>query len=136
MSKTKIYLGVFLIFLFGALVGALGTDLYIEQKISRFKTRDPLKREQAYLKLLTKRLGLTERQQMEIGRIMEESRYEMLGLKEKYEPQLEAVHNRRLDRIEERLNDTQKDEWKKIRMKYSKRFKDRGIEKARPRPQS
>jgi len=132
MNKTKIFIGVFLIFLLGVLVGSLGSGIYIKEEMSRFRTEAPSKREQAYLKRLTEKLELTERQQMEIGKILEESRNEMLELKKQYQPQLEAVRNRRINLIQEKLNDTQKEKWEEIRRKYVKRFKNSRVEKTRP----
>ena len=62
MKKWKLVAGVLLVFVFGVLIGSLGTGFYHQYLFDRFR-KDPAERKAFVLKKFSERLDLTENQQ-------------------------------------------------------------------------
>lgn len=71
MKKWKLVAGVLLVFVFGVLIGSLGTGFYHQYLFGRFR-KDPAERKAFVLKKFSERLDLTENQQMVFKTIIDQ----------------------------------------------------------------
>ena len=71
MKKWKLVAGVLLVFVFGVLIGSLGTGFYHQYLFDRFR-KDPAERKAFILKKFSERLDLTENQQKAFKAIIDQ----------------------------------------------------------------
>ena len=106
MAKVKLWLGVFLVFVLGMLVGALGSHFVIKHRIERFVKEGPP--HIVFLKKLSAELGLTPAQQLEIEKILDQGHQKFEIFREKTFPQLKAIIDNSTKQIKAKLNVEQK----------------------------
>ena len=126
MNKIKLTAGVILVFLVGALAGALGTGIYFKQRIGRFADGGPPVpvRVQTLLKKFSDELDLTDVQRTELEKILLESQEKILALGRKIFPEIEEINEQSFASIKDKLNSEQKEKLDIIHQKM-KRFHDR-----------
>jgi Spy/CpxP family protein refolding chaperone len=71
MKKWKLVAGVLLVFVFGALIGSLGTGFYHQYLFDRFR-KDPADRKAFVLKKFSEKLDLTENQKKAFKTIIDQ----------------------------------------------------------------
>ena len=71
MKKWKLVAGVLLVFVFGVVIGSLGTGFYHQFLFDRFR-KDPAERKAFVLKKFSERLDLTENQQTAFKTIIDQ----------------------------------------------------------------
>ena len=121
MNKLKVWAGIVLVLLLGALAGSLATGIYFKHKIERFSKgeRPPIK--VVLMKKLSDELDLTERQRVEIEEILDELEAKLLDLRRKHRPELEKLFDHSFGSIREKLNSEQKKEFDEIREELRRR---------------
>ncbi len=119
-KKIKIIAGVTAVFFLGVLAGSLGTGIYVKHRIGRFIKGDLPERHAAIMKKLTARLELTDSQQAEIGKIVEDSLTELYAFRQKHSAESEAIIDRAVEKIKEKLNEDQRQKMDELRIKLKK----------------
>jgi len=121
MNKLKVWAGIGLLLLLGALAGSLATGMYFKHKIERFskEERPPIKA--ILMKKLSHELDLTERQRVEIEEILDQLQANLLDLRRKHRPELEKLFHHSFGSIREKLNSEQKKEFDEIREELRRR---------------
>lgn len=93
MRRWKLIIGITLIFMVGALAGALGTGLYFRQKMEQLEKfrRGGSKKIDLLVKQFTRDLDLTKEQQAEVRKIIEKSESEIEDIRQKYLPKIKSI---------------------------------------------
>ena len=124
MTKIKLAAGIILLLLLGAVAGSVGTGIYIRHRIEHIGPPKPHKAH-FLLRKLSRELDLTETQQVEIGKILEESHTEITALRRKFVPEIKEITDQSFARIKKKLNKEQKQKLDKLHGKL-KRWRKRG----------
>lgn len=126
MNKLKLIAGIVLIFCVGAFAGALGTGAYFTHRFERFARpghHPPIAR--LLMERLTYKLDLTRSQQAEVRAILDQTRIKLHDLRNKYQPEMEAIIESSLQLAKEKLNAEQKKKIDEMYAKLKKRWRDR-----------
>jgi hypothetical protein len=126
MNKLKLLVGIVLLFCVGAFAGVLGTGAYFSHRFEHFTRgghRPPITR--LLMERLTYRLNLTKSQQAEVRRIMEQTRIKLQDLREKYQPEMEAVIENGLQSVKQDLNEEQRTKIDEMYSKLKARWQER-----------
>jgi len=114
MSKLKLWVGIILVFVLGALVGSFGAGMYIKHKFTSFFFEGPGNGPPPpppvmhfLMRRIDRQLDLTEKQRIEIEKIMDESMEEFHNIRQKYHPEMKTIVEKNFDRIKEKLNSEQ-----------------------------
>jgi hypothetical protein len=124
MNKIKLTMGIILLLLLGAIAGSVGTGIYIRHRIEHISPVNPPKAH-FLLRKLTRELDLTETQQVEVGKILEESHTELTALRRKFLPEIKEITDQSFASIKKKLNKEQKQKLDKLHGKL-KRWRKRG----------
>jgi len=124
MNRIKLVIGIILLLLLGAVAGSVGTGIYIRHRIEHIAPGKPPKAH-FLLRKLSRELDLTEAQQVEIGKILEESHTEISDLRRKFLPEIKEITDQSFALIKEKLNEEQKQKLDKLHGKL-KRWRKRG----------
>ncbi len=124
MNKIKLAVGIILLLLLGAVAGSVGTGIYIRHRIEHIAPAKPPKAH-FLLRKLSRELDLTETQQVEIGKILDESHTEITALRRKFLPEIKEITDQSFALIKEKLNEEQKQKLDKLHGKL-KRWRKRG----------
>ncbi|NIO03760.1 MAG: hypothetical protein GTN74_03855 [Proteobacteria bacterium] len=111
----KLWAGIVLVFLLGALAGSLATGIYFKHGIERFAKgeRPPIK--VVLMKKLSHELDLTETQRVGIEQILDQLQAKLLDLRRKHRPEFERLFNHSFGSVREKLNSDQKKRLDEIR---------------------
>jgi hypothetical protein len=109
MSKLKLSVGVILLVLVGALIGSLGTGLFIKQRSERFALGGPGPPEGAgfIIKRLAPRLDLTDDQRIEIEQLFDDYNEKILDVRSQYLPEIKKINDQIFSSLREKLNEEQ-----------------------------
>ena len=124
MNRIKLVIGIILLLLLGAVAGSVGTGIYIRHRIEHIAPGKPPKAH-FLLRKLSRELDLTEAQQVEIRKILEESHTEISDLRRKFLPEIKEITDQSFALIKEKLNEEQKQKLDKLHGKL-KRWRKRG----------
>ena len=109
MNKAKLAIGVFLIFFMGMCAGYLGRVYYFKYLENKLYSGELNVDDRSFvlLKKLSERLDLTEVQKHEVNKIIQESEQETFNLRRNYLPEMQAITERSLLLIKQKLNTDQ-----------------------------
>ncbi len=104
MNKTKVkaIAGVLIVFLLGALFGALGTGLFIRHKFREF-TEGKASFQKFFMRRLTRELKLTDEQESEVRKILEQTGVEIRQFLRDSHGAFEKIMQRRNTQLKEIL---------------------------------
>ncbi len=114
MNKLKLWTGIILVFLLGALAGSFGMGMYIKHKFTRLAFEDneegppPPPLTYFLMRKLEKDLELTDDQTQEIKKIMDDAKEDFHRIRQEYHPEMRAIVERSFERIREKLNPEQR----------------------------
>jgi hypothetical protein len=99
MNKTKLSIGVFLVFLVGVLAGSLGMGMYLKHQMKRFEPggHPPPVRHGFIMKRLSRELDLTDAQRVEIEKIVKDSEAKFFAIRKKFMPEIEEIAERKAE---------------------------------------
>lgn len=123
-SKLKFAASVALVFLVGALAGALGGSIYFKVRIEKIFHGGPPKGE-IILERLTEHLDLTPTQLEEIRPIVMASGKKLLDLRRQFLPQIKHLHEQVRAQIRTKLDEKQKRKFDEFNERLEKRFRGR-----------
>jgi len=121
MNRLKVWAGIVLVFLLGALAGSLGTGIYFKHRIERFAKggRPPIK--MILMKKLSHEIDWTETQRVEIEEILDQLEIKFLDLRRKHRPELAKLFDHSFESMREKLNSEQKKKLDEIREELRRR---------------
>jgi len=121
MNRLKVWAGIVLVFLLGALAGSLVTGIYFKHRIERFAKggRPPIT--MVLMKKLSHEIDLTETQRVEIEEILGQLQAKLLDLRRKRRPELDKLFDHSFGLIREKLNSEQKKRFDEIPEELRKR---------------
>lgn len=128
MNKTKLSIGVFLVFLVGVFAGSLGMGMYLKHQMKRFEpgVPPPPERHGFIMKRLSRELDLTETQRVEIEKIVKDSEAKFFAIRNQFMPEIEEIADQSFAAIKEKLNADQQTKLERIeeriRTRHAKAF--------------
>jgi Spy/CpxP family protein refolding chaperone len=125
MKRLKLVIGVTLVFLAGALAGSLGTGIYLRHKMEAFEggRHGGPERTSFLVKRFTHDLDLTDAQQAEVKKIIEESEEKIMAIRQQYLPEIKGIIGQSFALMREKLSPEQQ---KKLDTLYEKLERSRG----------
>jgi Spy/CpxP family protein refolding chaperone len=124
MNKTKLSIGVFLVFLVGVLAGSLGMGIYVKYQLEKFGPGGPPPppRHGVIMKRLSRELDLTQTQRTELKKILEESEAKISAIRDQFMPKIEEIADQSFAAMKEKLNADQQKKLERIKEKIDNRF--------------
>jgi Spy/CpxP family protein refolding chaperone len=107
MSRTTLWFGLMVLFLAGALTGAVGTSLYYQYADEHRWDNGPAGRQERIMKRLTQELSLTSSQQAEIHPIVKRAHLEILRVRVDHQPDVDRILGSGMDEIKTKLSPEQ-----------------------------
>lgn len=132
MAKTKFIAGLALIFLLGALAGALGTGFYFKGHLEEFLKEGPPK--DKIMHRLTKVLELTREQQEKIEPIIAEAHAKIVELRQKTFPEVKRIRENSFALIKKELNEDQQEKLEYLKKRLEKHWPRRHTSPPPPPP--
>ena len=125
MNRTKIKLvaGIVALFIIGGVIGLLGDRLYMEHKLRRLTEFNSEQRKAYILQKYTKELHLTEAQQVEIRKIIDEKSDEIAQNTQRYKEDIDKIRQRYDERIKALLNPEQRELYDEMKQRIKERWK-------------
>lgn len=122
MKRLKLIIGVTLVFLAGALAGSLGTGIYLRHKMEAFEggTHGGPEMTSFLVKRFTHDLDLTQAQQAEVRKIIEESEEKIMAVRHQYLPEIKGIIDQNLALMREKLSPEQQKKLDKLREKLER----------------
>ncbi len=115
-NAVKVYLT--LVFLSGAVVGGVALQLFNGSSVRGFNPADARKR---YAEEMRERLKLTPEQSQKLEAIFKSTHERFRVLREKYQPEVKAIQEEHADSIRRMLNETQRQEYDRMRQERDSR---------------
>jgi hypothetical protein len=126
MRHLKPIAGILLVFILGALTGALAARFYSAFESGRPHHRRGLEeRVEFIMKRLTDDLDLSATQQKEIRQIVASTEKKVQSIRAEYGPKLRALHDASIEEIKTRLTPGQQTELDRIQAEWKRRRADR-----------
>ncbi len=120
MKKLKIFVGIAMFFIVGALSGSIGTGIYVRYKIDQYiKNGSPLTKYYLMNHVIHK-LDLSNDQKIEFEKVVNKIQEDINKLREKHRPEAETILSEGFKEIEKQLNTEQKQKLDKIKAKRNK----------------
>ena len=107
MSRVTLWAGLIVIFLAGALIGAVGTSLYYQYEDEQRWERGPAARQERIMNRLTQELALSASQQLELEPIVAHAHLEILRLRVHHQQDVDRILASGMDDLKTRLSPDQ-----------------------------
>lgn len=91
LSRGTLWTGLLVLFLAGALTGAVGTALYYQYEDEHRWDRGPAARQERIMKRLTQELSLSPAQRAEIDPIVNRAHLDILRLRVQHQPDVDRI---------------------------------------------
>jgi len=126
-SKFSIAAYVLAVFLSGIVVGGFGQRLYMARSVGATgrMPRNPEEFRKAYVDDMRSRLRLDEPQLARLHTILDETRESYKAFKEQHKPEMKAIHDTQVAKINAILNDSQRAEYGRFRAEREKLMQER-----------
>ena len=124
MTKWKLFAGVTLVFVLGALAGSLGTGFYLKQRFEPF-TREHSDKKSFIMKRLTHRLDLTEDQSRKVEEIVDRMQQEHRQYFKRRRPQMKKFITQSVTELKRELNPEQQEKLDRMIRRFDERRKRR-----------
>lgn len=120
MIRLKLWLGLILVFILGALAGSLGTALYYKDRTERLTRYGHSARSHLLLKRLSDELNLTDVQKKEIGIIVDQFHTKLSHIKRSVRPDIKKLRDESFLAIKACLTDDQKKKFDELRKRLER----------------
>lgn len=122
-TKVKLVAGIVALFIIGGIIGLLGDRLYMEHKLRRLTEFNSEQRKAYILQKYTKELHLTEAQQVEIRKIIDEKSEEIAQNTQRYKADIDKIRQRYDERIKALLTPEQRQLYEEMKQRIKERWK-------------
>ncbi|MDP2382218.1 MAG: hypothetical protein Q8N00_05385 [Nitrospirota bacterium] len=122
MVPGKLWGGLLVLFIAGALMGIAGTTLYHQYEQDHRWDRGPAARQERIMKRLIHELALTSAQQAEIEPIVKRTHVEILQVRFQHQPEVEQALTRGMAEIKTKLSAGQQAELDKLYATLQRRW--------------
>lgn len=122
MGKTKIWIGICLIFFAGTCIGAIGSGLIIRHKLFAILSEGQPAVFRLVSKRLTRKLDLTPEQQVKVNATIQETQQRLAALRNRYQPETRIILGEGLAAIHKELSPPQQEKLNTLRQKMRSRF--------------
>jgi len=122
MTRWKVWGGLTLLFLSGALIGGVVTHCYVHAQLESRWEEGHKARKPWMMQRLTRSLDLTADQQTSLGPIVGQAQDELLALRAQQQPQVEAIWNRALAAVKPSLSPEQQRKLDEFQKKLQRRW--------------
>jgi hypothetical protein len=116
---------MFVVFLSGTLVGALGQHLYSVRTVAAQPQRKPDEWRHKYVAELTSRLKLDDGQVQKLNAILDDTRDQFRVVKSKYRAEMDGIHTQQVEKVRGILTASQQAEYENIRQERERLMKER-----------
>jgi hypothetical protein len=125
MNKTKLSIGVVLVFLAGVFAGSLGMGIYLKHQLKGFEPGGhpppPHERHDFIMKRLSNELDLTEAQRIEIEKIVEDSEAKIFAIRRQYLPEIKKIVDQSFSLMKDKLDPKQQEKLKELHERLKNR---------------
>ncbi len=129
-SNLSLVLSLLVVFASGAVVGALGHRYYaLNTVVAKEGPKSPEEYRRLYMSEMHSRLKLNADQEQKLAKILDETRDKFRAQREKARPEMKAIQDEQVARINEMLSPEQQTEYDKLRKERDEKRK--ADEKAR-----
>lgn len=138
-SSLSVALSLLLVFLSGIAVGVFGHGYYTSTttKAKSDRPRTPEDYRRAYLDEMGKRLTLSQAQKEQLNLILDDTRTKYREVRERHKPEMKAIQDEQVDKINAMLTAPQQAEYAKMRAeREAKRQADEKGRGPKPAPSS
>jgi hypothetical protein len=125
MKSWRLFGGIALIFVLGAVAGSAATFYYHEYRTTR-SFQDPAARKARIMKRLTRDLNLTQEQQRQFGTLVDDFVREREALDQRIGTEIRKSLDADYLRMKEKLDPEQQKKLEELRAKHEARIKHRG----------
>lgn len=126
MRQLKPIVGILIVFILGALTGALTARFYATFESGRpHHRRSPEERVEFIMKHLTDDLDLSATQKKEIRPIVASTEEKIQSIKNEYAPGIRALHDASIEEIKTRLTPGQRAKLDRMHAEWKRRRQDR-----------
>lgn len=122
MTPGKLWGGLVVLFLAGALTGIAGTTLYHQYEQERRWERGPAAKQERIMKRLVHELALTPAQQAEVEPIVSRTHVEILKLRFLLQPELEQALTQGMAELKTKLSAQQQEQLDNLYAKLQRRW--------------
>ncbi|HKW85850.1 MAG TPA: hypothetical protein VJM82_02160 [Nitrospiraceae bacterium] len=123
MARGKLWAGLVVLFLAGALTGIVGTSLYHRYEQEHRWEQGPAARQERIMKRLTHELSLTSAQQADIEPIVSRVHVEILQLRFAHQSEIEQILTRGIGDLKIKLSPDQQEKLDGLYTKLQQRWK-------------
>jgi len=110
MKRTKVWLGLFLIFFSGLAIGVAGSSFLMKEHLKGFARGGPGRMNRFFITKVTRDLDLTEKQRDKIHQIIEQDRDRVRSLSSAFGDSMKTITERQLDQIKVHLDPAQREQ--------------------------
>lgn len=131
-SNTAIAVWMLAVFLTGTAVGAFGHRLYTVKSVIASPAQPPRSPDEwrrQFMDEMHTRLKLDSEQVTQLGTILDDTRVKFRAVRDKYKPEMKALHDEQVNRIKSMLTESQRDEYARIIVEREKKMQQ--LEKAK-----
>ncbi|MEK6803660.1 MAG: hypothetical protein AABZ34_13505 [Nitrospirota bacterium] len=107
MSRVTLWAGLIVLFVAGAVIGAVGTSLYYQYEDEHRWEGGPAARQERIMKRLTQDLALSSSQQSELEPIVVRAHLKLLRLRVQHQPDVDRILAAGMDELKTRLSPEQ-----------------------------
>lgn len=133
-SSITVTASMLAVFASGAVVGALGHNLYTVRTVAARENAQhkdtPEEWRRKYMAELTNRLKLDQTQVVQVNTILDETRDQYRAVKDRVKPEMEAIHKHQVERVSELLSPQQKTDYDNFREERDRARKEAEKQKA------
>lgn len=122
MGKTKVWVGIFLIFFAGMCIGAVGSGLIIRHKLFAILSEGQPAVFRLISKRLTRKLDLTPAQQVKVNSTIQETQQRLAALRSRYQPEARIILAEGVAAIHQELTPEQQEKLTQLRQRMRSRF--------------
>jgi len=138
-STLSLVLSLLLVFGSGIAVGVFGRGYYesttVKASVARPQTPEDYRR--VYLDEMSKRLSLSQDQKTKLNEILDETRAKFREVRERHKPEMKAIQDEQVDKVNAMLAEPQRAEYAKMRAeREAKRKADEKGREPKPAPSS
>lgn len=133
MNRWKITLRYGLFFMLGLVLGMAGSHLALKHRFARAMQDRPAAQRQMMMRHLTRQLQLTKPQQAEIARIMDAQLKALSEVRERHQPEVQAIFQQAEDEMKPHLLPKQQQKLDQIMQRMQKHGPMHGMRPPPPR---